>query len=168
MYPNSHDSWAGWQVAQNLYLSDVKQTVLEFIRSHATVYDLPMPGASRGRAEVAPVYLPSSNTFISIHADYIKVQGLEWRLAWNYCYSATCGMLMSCISSSCGKNNFLKFFTQRVVFALCGPNSCSLVSVLISIILYMKEISCLCACCACFVLSQYDRTAVNKNTKIFI
>ena len=38
-------------------------------------------------------------------------------------------------------------------------NSCSLVSVLIS---------CLCACCACFVLSQYDRTAVNKNTKIFI
>ena len=32
----------------------------------------------------------------------------------------------------------------------------------------MKEISCLCAGCACFVLSQYDRTAVNKNTKIFI
>ena len=36
-----------------------------------------MPGASRGRAEVAPVYLPASNTFISIHADYIKAQGLE-------------------------------------------------------------------------------------------
>ena len=51
---------------------------------------------------------------------------------------------------------------------LTMTNSCSLVSVLISIILYMKEISCLCACCACFVLSQYDRTAVNKNTKIFI
>ena len=47
-------------------------------------------------------------------------------------------------------------------------NCCPLVSVLISIILYMKEISCLCAYCACFVLSQYDRTAVTKNTKIFI
>ena len=47
-------------------------------------------------------------------------------------------------------------------------NSCSLVSVLISIILYMKEISCLCACCACFVLPQYGRTDVNKNTKTFI
>ena len=53
-------------------------------------------------------------------------------------------------------------------FDLTMINGCSLVSVLISIILYMKEISCLCACCACFVLSQYDRTAVNKNTKIFI
>ena len=51
---------------------------------------------------------------------------------------------------------------------LTMTNSCSLVSVLISIILYMKEISCLCCCCACFVLSQYDRTAVNKNTKILI
>ena len=63
---------------------------------------------------------------------------------------------------------------SEVIFALQRDlnltmiNSCSLVSVLISIILYMKEISCLCACCACFVLSQYDRTAVNKNTKIFI
>ena len=75
MYPDSH-GLAGWQAAQNLYLSDAKQTVLEFIRSHATVYDLPMPGASRGRPEGAPVYLPASNTFISIHADYMKVQGL--------------------------------------------------------------------------------------------
>ena len=80
VYPDSH-GLAGWQTAQNLYLSDVKQTVLEFIRSHAAVYDLPMPGASCGRAEVAPVYLPASNTFISIHADYIKAQGLEWRVA---------------------------------------------------------------------------------------
>ena len=80
MYPDSHGR-AGWQAAQHLSLSDVKQTVLEFIRSHATVYDLPMPGASRGRAEVAPVYLPASNTFISIHTDYIKAQGLERRVA---------------------------------------------------------------------------------------
>ena len=67
VYPDSHGR-AGWRAAQNLYLSDVKQTVLEFIRSHATVCDLPMPGAFRGRAEVTPVYLPASNTFISIHA----------------------------------------------------------------------------------------------------
>ena len=76
VYPDSHGHQIGWQAAQHLYLSDVKQTVLEFIRSHATVYDLPMPGASRGRAEGAPVYLPASNTFISIHADYMKAQGL--------------------------------------------------------------------------------------------
>ena len=79
VYPDSH-GLAGKQ-HKNVYLSDVKQTVLEFIRSHATVYDLPMPGASRGRAEVVPVYLPASNTFISIHTDYIKAQGLEWRMA---------------------------------------------------------------------------------------
>ena len=36
------------------------------------MYDQPMLCASRGRAEVAPVYLPASNTFISIQADYIK------------------------------------------------------------------------------------------------
>ena len=44
------------------------------------MYDLPMLGAFRGGAEVAPVHLPVSNTFISIHADYIKAQGLEWRV----------------------------------------------------------------------------------------
>ena len=69
MYPDSH-GLAGKQhtICTYMYLMHVKQTVLEFIRSHANVYDLPMPGASHGRAEVAPVYLPASNTFISIHA----------------------------------------------------------------------------------------------------
>ena len=42
---------------------------------------MPMLGESRGRAVVAPVYLPASSPFISIHADYIKAQGLEWRIA---------------------------------------------------------------------------------------
>ena len=79
VYPDSH-GLAG-ERHNILYLSDVKQTVLEFIRSHTTVYDLTMLGAFRGRAEVARVYFPASNTFISIHADYIKAQGLEWRVA---------------------------------------------------------------------------------------
>ena len=37
-------------------------------------------GSSR-HAGVAPAYLPASNTFISIHADDIKAQGLEWTVA---------------------------------------------------------------------------------------
>ena len=55
--------------------------VEQFVKNYAMVYGLPMPAAPRGRAQVAPTYLPSSCTYQSVWAEYRKVQQANEDLA---------------------------------------------------------------------------------------
>lgn len=70
--PNPHANLGGQ--AWNMCAADDRKRVSQFITNYATVNGLPMPAAPRGRAHSAPTYLPASDTYVSVHADYCKAQ----------------------------------------------------------------------------------------------
>lgn len=43
---------------------------MEFIKNYALVFGLPMPAASRGRANTAPTYLPADQNHKIVHQKY--------------------------------------------------------------------------------------------------
>lgn len=60
--------------AWNTCSAETKSRVSEFIKNYSSVHGLPMPAAPRGRANDAPIFLPASDTYVSMHADYRKAQ----------------------------------------------------------------------------------------------
>ena len=54
-----------------------RERVVQFLKNYAAVFGLPMPAAPRGRGHTAPTYLPASNTYSSVHAEYVRAQEQE-------------------------------------------------------------------------------------------
>ena len=54
----------------NAFPESVRKYAASFIKNYANVHGLPMPAAPRGRAQDAPTYLPTSATFVAVHAAY--------------------------------------------------------------------------------------------------
>ena len=54
-----------------------RERVVQFLKNYAAVFGLPMPAAPRGRGHTAPTFLPASNTYSSVHAEYVRAQEQE-------------------------------------------------------------------------------------------
>ena len=48
------------------------KTTRDFIKNYATIFGLPQPAAQRGRAEIAPVYLPANQGYHIVHSKYVE------------------------------------------------------------------------------------------------
>ena len=57
-------------LAHNAFPAEVRNYAEQCIRNYAQVHGLPMPAAPRGRAEDAPIYLPTSASYTSVHGKY--------------------------------------------------------------------------------------------------
>ena len=57
-------------MSYNAFPESVRKHTVSFIKNYANVHGLPMPAALRRRAQDAPTYLPTSATFVAVHAAY--------------------------------------------------------------------------------------------------
>ena len=71
-FPEAHGNVGKtpWNVLTDLQC----ERASEFVKNYASVNGLPMPAAPRGRGQSAPTYLPASNTYVSVHAEYCKAE----------------------------------------------------------------------------------------------
>ena len=65
------------RVPWNICTTEMRSRVVEFIRNYSSINGLPMPSAPRGRANNAPTYLPASETYSSVYAEYCEAQQEE-------------------------------------------------------------------------------------------
>ena len=72
------------QVAYTALPVEVREHAEMFIRNYARSQGLPMPAAPRGRASDAPIYLPTSTTYVNVHAQYKKVAAAADAQAMGY------------------------------------------------------------------------------------
>ena len=83
-FPQQHGN-AG-RTPYNAFPEEVRDHAVSFIKNYAKVHGLPMPAAPRGRAQDAPTYLPTSSTYVSVHAAYMlaaqnaKIQTMRCKL----------------------------------------------------------------------------------------
>ena len=56
----------------NAFSHDAVKDAVQYLINYAAEEGLPQPAAPRGRAETAPIYLPSKNTKLSIHQGYVS------------------------------------------------------------------------------------------------
>ena len=59
------------QLPHNAFTFDTVQNIVGFITNYATIHDLPQPAARRGRAAAAPLYLPASEGYNTVHQKYV-------------------------------------------------------------------------------------------------
>ncbi|XP_053375897.1 uncharacterized protein LOC123531691 [Mercenaria mercenaria] len=59
--------------APNAFAQDVIRNAIQFLINYASEVGLPQPAAPRGRSDEPPIYLPSSDTKLSIHQQYKEV-----------------------------------------------------------------------------------------------
>ncbi|XP_053376640.1 uncharacterized protein LOC123565268 [Mercenaria mercenaria] len=59
--------------APNAFAPDVIRNAIQFLINYASEVGLPQPAAPRGRSDEPPIYLPSSDTKLSIHQQYKEV-----------------------------------------------------------------------------------------------
>lgn len=71
----AHGSAGG--LPHNAISAERAEQVTAFIRNSAAVHGLPQPAAPRGRAEVAPIYLPTAHNKKTVYQEYEKVIGSE-------------------------------------------------------------------------------------------
>jgi hypothetical protein len=50
---------------------EVIKAVVQFIKVYTEVHGMPQPAAPRGRADMPPTYLPASQNFKTVHAQYV-------------------------------------------------------------------------------------------------
>ena len=60
------------RVPWNIFTTEMRSRVVEFIRNYSSIYGLPMPSAPRGRAKNASTYFPASETYSSVYAEYCE------------------------------------------------------------------------------------------------
>ena len=68
----------------NSFSFETVQNMVEFIRNYATVFGLPQPAARRGRASTAPVYLPASEGYNTVHHKYVEACTASGKQAAKY------------------------------------------------------------------------------------
>ena len=56
----------------NAFSFESVQNIVDFIVNYATTFGLPQPAARRGRAGEAPVYLPASEGYNTVHQKYVE------------------------------------------------------------------------------------------------
>lgn len=56
----------------NAFSFETVQNIVDFIVNYATVFGLPQPAARRGRAGKAPIYLPASEGYNTVHGKYLE------------------------------------------------------------------------------------------------
>ena len=72
-HPGAHGNVGN--VPWNKFPAEVGDRAQQFILNYSLVFGLPMPAAPRGRGEEAPIYLPASATYKSVHSEYVKQSG---------------------------------------------------------------------------------------------
>ena len=50
---------------------DIIEGVVQFIKLYTEVHGMPQPAAPRGRSDAPPIYLPASQNFKTVHAQYV-------------------------------------------------------------------------------------------------
>ena len=68
----------------NAFSFETVRNIIDFIVNYATVFGLPQPAARRGRASVAPVYLPASEGYNTVHHKYIEACNASEKQAAKY------------------------------------------------------------------------------------
>lgn len=56
----------------NAFTFQTTEHIADFILNYAEIYGLPQPAAGRGRAESAPIYLPASEGYNTVHQKYVE------------------------------------------------------------------------------------------------
>ncbi|XP_069140941.1 uncharacterized protein [Argopecten irradians] len=95
---------------KNAVTYDHVQQVVQFISRYADEIGLPQPAAPRGRDSFPPIYLPGSDTYISVHKKYTQVcletgnrclSETTFRRIWHQCLPHI--QFMSCKTDVCHK-----------------------------------------------------------------
>ena len=80
-FPERHGNVGG--VPWNLMSQEMRDRVIEFIRTYALVFGLQIPVAPMGRADNARTYLPASESFVTVHHEY-------WHFCAGACFRHAC------------------------------------------------------------------------------
>ena len=68
----------------NAFSFETVKALVDFIQNYAVVFGLPQPAAQSGRAKKAPIYLPASENYITVHNKYVESCILKDRPAAKY------------------------------------------------------------------------------------
>ena len=90
--PRTHGNCG--RLPHNAFSFNTVQKIVSFISNYALVHGLPQPAAQSGRAETAPIYLPTTEGYNTVHQKYVQVcvdNGLQaakyhaFRALWLQC-----------------------------------------------------------------------------------
>ncbi len=60
------------RLPSNAFSYEMTKNIVDFIANYSQIFGLPQPAAGRGRAEVAPIYLPAREGYKIVHQKYTE------------------------------------------------------------------------------------------------